>query len=88
MNAKRQAEKRKPPIFNVFGVTRSEIEPRPPAPRADALTTVLRRGGDHCNGVWLFLSFFLYDVMYLFIYLFLYLLFIHSYFHLSIFIMY
>ncbi len=32
-------------MFYVFGVTRSGIEPRPPAPRADALTTVLRRGG-------------------------------------------
>ncbi len=42
---KRQAEKRKPPIFNVFGVTRSGIEPRHPAPRADSLTTVLRGGG-------------------------------------------
>ncbi len=45
-NAKRQAEERKPPSFNVFGVTRSGIEPRPPAPRADVLTTVLRRGDD------------------------------------------
>ncbi len=26
-------------------MTRSGIEPRPPAPRADALTTVLRGGG-------------------------------------------
>ncbi len=33
------------PFFYVFGVTRSGIEPRPPAPRADALTTMLRRGG-------------------------------------------
>ncbi len=39
INAKRQAEKRKPPSFYVFGVTRSGIEPRPPTPRADALTT-------------------------------------------------
>ncbi len=31
--------------FYVFGVTRSGIEPRPPAPRADALTTMLRGGG-------------------------------------------
>ncbi len=45
MNAKRQAEKRKPPSFYILGVTRSGIEPRPPAPWADALTTVLRRGG-------------------------------------------
>ncbi len=44
INAKRQAEKRKPPIFYVFGVTRSGIEPRLPAPRADDLTTVLRGG--------------------------------------------
>ncbi len=29
----------------VFGVTRSGIEPRPPAPRADALTTVLSYAG-------------------------------------------
>ncbi len=42
---KRQAEKRKPPSFYVFGVTRSGIETRKPAPRANALTTVLRRGG-------------------------------------------
>ncbi len=40
INAKRQAEKSKPPIFYIFGVTR-----RPPAPQADALTTMLRRGG-------------------------------------------
>ena len=40
----RQAEKRKPPIIYVFGVTRSGIELRPPAPQADDLTTVLRRG--------------------------------------------
>ncbi len=33
-------------IFYVFVVTRSGIEPRPPAPRADALTTMLHvRGG-------------------------------------------
>ncbi len=38
INAKRQAEKRKPPIFDVC-VTRSGIEPRPPARWADALTT-------------------------------------------------
>ncbi len=50
INAKRQAEKRKPPSFYLFGVTRSGIEPRPPAPRADALTTVLRGGGD--SGIW------------------------------------
>ncbi len=43
--AKRQAEKRKQPIFYVFGVTRSGIEPRPPAPRADAVTAMLREGG-------------------------------------------
>ncbi len=47
---KRQAEKRKPPIFYVFGVTRSGIEPRPPAPLADALTTTLRGGGRLNNG--------------------------------------
>ncbi len=45
INAMRQAEKRKPPIFYIFDVTRSEIELRPPTPRADALTTVLRGGG-------------------------------------------
>ncbi len=33
------------PIFYVFGVTRSGIETRPPAPLADALTTMLRGGG-------------------------------------------
>ncbi len=44
MNAKRQAEKRKPPSFYVFGVTRSGVEPRPPAHRVDALTTMLRGG--------------------------------------------
>ncbi len=33
------------PSCYVFGVTQSGIEPRPPAPRADALTTILRRGG-------------------------------------------
>ncbi len=32
------------PVFYVFGVTRSRIESRPPAPRADALTTVPRVG--------------------------------------------
>ncbi len=31
--------------FLRLGVTRSGIEPRPPAPRADDLTTRLRRGG-------------------------------------------
>ncbi len=41
-NAKHQAEKRKPPSFHVFGVTRSVIKPRPPASQADALTTVLQ----------------------------------------------
>ncbi len=44
INAKRQAEKRKPPIFYVFGVTRSGIEPPPPAYRADALTTAVTTG--------------------------------------------
>ncbi len=45
-NAKRQADKRKPPILYVFGVTRSGIEPgRPPEPRADALATMLPEGG-------------------------------------------
>ncbi len=32
------------PVFYVFGVTRLGIEPRPPAPRADALTTVCYAG--------------------------------------------
>ncbi len=32
------------PFFYVFGVTRSGIEPRPPAPRADTLTTMLHGG--------------------------------------------
>ncbi len=41
VNAKRQAKKRKPPIFYIFGVMQSWIEPRPPAPHADALTTML-----------------------------------------------
>ncbi len=41
-----EAEKRKPPSFYVFGATRSGIEPRPPAPRADALTTMLRGGSE------------------------------------------
>ncbi len=49
--AKRQAEKRKPPSFYVFGVTWSGIEPRPPAPRADALTTMLRAGGGIRRGL-------------------------------------
>ncbi len=40
----------KPPNCYVFGVTRSGIEPRPPAPRADTLTTVLRRGGGYYGG--------------------------------------
>ncbi len=44
MPIKRQAEKRKPPTFYVFGVTRSGIEPRPPAPRADALTRLWAHG--------------------------------------------
>ncbi len=35
----------KPPIFHIFGVTRSGIEPRPPAPRTDALTTMLHGDG-------------------------------------------
>ena len=39
-NAKRQAEKPKPPTFYIFGVTRSGIEPR-----EDALTTMPRGGG-------------------------------------------
>ncbi len=41
----KQSAKAHGPLVYVFGVTRSGIEPRPPAPRADALTTVLRRGG-------------------------------------------
>ncbi len=41
----RQSVKAHGPLVYVFGVTRSGIEPRPPAPRADALTTALRRGG-------------------------------------------
>ncbi len=36
INTKRQVEKRKPLIFYVFGVTRSGMEPWPPAPQADA----------------------------------------------------
>ncbi len=44
INDKRQVEKRRPPSFYVSGVTRSGIEPRPPAPRADALTTRLCGG--------------------------------------------
>ncbi len=32
-------------------MTRSGIEPRPPAPRADALTTTLRGGGVSSKGV-------------------------------------
>ncbi len=51
-NAKRQAEKlRRPPSFYVFGVMRSGIEPRPPAPHADVLTTMLRRGGPGNMGI-------------------------------------
>ncbi len=46
-----KAEKRQPPIFYVFGVTRSGIEPGPPAPRADALTTMLRGGGPAITGI-------------------------------------
>ncbi len=53
LNAKRKAEKRKSPIYYVFGVTQSGIEPRPPAPRADALTTVLHRGGEAQFGLWM-----------------------------------
>ncbi len=34
------------PFFTSFCVTWSGIEPRPPAPQADALTTVLRGGGE------------------------------------------
>ncbi len=33
------------PVIYVFDVTWSGIEPRPHAPQADAVTTVLRRGG-------------------------------------------
>ncbi len=33
------------PFLTSLGVTLSGIQPRPPAPRADALTTSLRRGG-------------------------------------------
>ncbi len=36
------------PVFT--SLTRSGIEPRPPAPQADALTTVLRRGGVEQGG--------------------------------------
>ncbi len=42
------------PFFYVFGVTRSGIEPRPPAPRADALTTMLRGGGCKLWGSYIF----------------------------------
>ncbi len=37
-----QAENHKPPSSYIFGGTRSGIKPWPPAPRADALTTMLR----------------------------------------------
>ncbi len=40
------------PFLYLFGVTRSGIEPRPPAPRADVLTTMLR-GGGHLGGEYL-----------------------------------
>ncbi len=45
INAKRQAEKRTPPSFYIFGVTWSGIEPWPTAPWADVLTTMLCGGG-------------------------------------------
>ncbi len=48
--AKRQAEKHKACSFYVFDVTRSGIKPRPPAPRADTLTTMLSRGGPQHTG--------------------------------------
>ena len=46
-----QAEHQAPGLlaFYILGVTWSGIEPRPPAPRADALTTMLR-GGGHVQG--------------------------------------
>ncbi len=45
-NSLMPSAKRKSPFFYVFsGVTQSGIEPRPPAPRADALTTMLHGGG-------------------------------------------
>ncbi len=46
-----QNDLRKPPIFYVFGVTRLGIEPRPPVPREDALTTRLRGGGELDKGI-------------------------------------
>ena len=50
INAKRQACRLEPSSFYIFGVTRSGIEPWPPTPRTDALTTVLRRGGESFVG--------------------------------------
>ncbi len=54
INAKRQAVKCKPPIFYVFSVTRSGIEPRPPAPRADSRGAGLGYAGavEMSYGIW------------------------------------
>ncbi len=41
----KQSVKAHGPLVYIFGVMRSGIEPWPPASRADALTTMLRRGG-------------------------------------------
>ncbi len=51
VNAKRQAGKRKPPVVYLIGVTRTGIEPQPPAPRADVLTTMLHGGGSTKFGI-------------------------------------
>ncbi len=50
MHARRQAEKRKPPSFYVFGVTRSGIDPPASRTPREALTTVLPRGGNMATG--------------------------------------
>ncbi len=45
INAKRQAKKRKPPIFYVFGVTRAGIELRLPHPERTLSNNCATRGG-------------------------------------------
>ncbi len=57
-NSLMPSAKRQAPISYLFGVTRSGIEPRPPAPRADTLTIMLRRAvlslwepRLHCPGI-------------------------------------
>ncbi len=52
INAKRQAEKRKPPSFYVFGMTRSESNPGLPHPERGRSNYCATRGRIQLPGAW------------------------------------